>query len=368
MTHSPPLRWTRQPAAAALGQPDIAADWDRLNAQRGRLPFLDAGAISNALEVFGQGNEQLLTGRNGSHSVAMFVLSPQGALRWQTFQPSQVPLGAWVAEAALSLETLVDGLIRRPLGFCLVLSVTQVDPRFAARAEDSSTLRLADYIDTGWLPIEGRFEDYWAARGKNLRQNMRKQRNKLAADGVATCMRVLRDAAEMAPALERYGALESAGWKAGEGTAIHSGNAQGRYYRRLFEDAAARGEAVVYEYLFAERTVAMNLGLLRDGQLIVLKTAYDETIKSLSPAFLLREEELQAFHGGTEVRCVEYYGKLMDWHTKLTSEKRTLYHLTRYRWPWVKQLAARRAQQAQREAAEPAPAAQAAQPASEPSA
>lgn len=365
MTHRPTLHWTRQSAATALAQTHIAADWDRLNAQRGHLPFLDAGAMSNALAVFGQGQEQLLIASDDSRSCAMFVLAPHGALRWQTFQPSQVPLGAWVAEATLPLELLVDSLIRGPLGLCLVLSVTQVDPRFAERAQDTATLRLADYIDTGWLPINGKFEEYWAARGKNLRQNMRKQRNKLQADGVATHMRALRDQADMAPALERYGALESAGWKSGEGTAIHSGNAQGHYYRRLFEEAAARGEAVIYEYLFDQRTVAMNLCLLRDGQLIVLKTAYDETIKSLSPAFLLREEELQTFYGNNEVRRIEYYGKLMDWHTKLTNEKRTLYHLTRYRWPWVKRLAARRAQQSEGNVSKPVPMPEASQLTSE---
>jgi CelD/BcsL family acetyltransferase involved in cellulose biosynthesis len=336
------LRWARQRAATALADPACAQAWDGLNAQRGDLPFLGARAVRAALDVFGDGTEQLFTGRRGHAIVAMFILVPQGSLRWRTFQPSQLPLGSWVAAADLDLPTLADSLLRGGLGLCLALSVTQVDPRFAPRPADDGVQRGDDYIDTGWIDIEGTFDAYWAARGKNLRQNMRKQRNKLAAEGTVCRMRVLRDAADMAPALERYGALESAGWKAGGGTAIHAGNAQGRFYRRLLEEAAQAGEAVVYEYLFDERTVAMNLCLLRGGQLIVLKTAYDETIKSLSPAFMLREEELQSFFGGTEVRRVEYYGRLMDWHTKLTDSKRTLYHLTRYRWSWVKALAERR--------------------------
>jgi hypothetical protein len=155
-------------------------------------------------------------------------------------------------------------------------------------------------------------------------------------------MRVIRDAAEMAGALARYGALESTGWKASEGTAIHPDNAQGRFYRCLLETAAASGEAAVYEYLFDDRTVAMNLCLQRAGVLVVLKTTYDESFKSLSPAFLLREEELQTLFGEHRVRRIEYYGRLMDWHTKLTENKRMLYHQTRYRWPWVKQFAASR--------------------------
>jgi CelD/BcsL family acetyltransferase involved in cellulose biosynthesis len=343
MTHQR-LTWQRQPAASAFGNPETRQSWDRLNTQQGDLPFLGANAMRNAVETLGSGQEVLLTGSAASGEPrAMFVLVPDGFLRWRTFQPSQVPLGAWVADAGLSIDRLVDDVMASNRLPCLVLSITQIDPKLAARGADTATSRRADYIPTGWVEVEGEFTDYWAARGKNLRQNMRKQRNKLAADGVQTHMLVWRDRADMEPALARYAALETAGWKAAEGTAIHAGNAQGRYYIRLFNEAAEANEAVIYEYRFDDRTVAMNLCLLRAGQLIVLKTAYDESIKSLSPAFLLREEELQSFFGGKEVRRIEYYGRLMDWHTKLTERQRTLYHLTSYRWAWVKRLAERRA-------------------------
>ena len=335
------IEWRSESAWAPLQTVAVAAEWDRLNAQRGDLPFLAAAVVANALNVFGSGKERLFTGRRSGAVVAMFVLVPTGALRWQTFQPSQIPLGSWVAVAELDLARLSESLIGS-LGMCLALSITQIDPRLAPRGIDTDRLNHADYIDTGWIDVHGTFDEYWAARGKNLRQNMRKQRNKLSADGVGTRMRVLRAAADMADAIVRYGALESTGWKAGEGTAIHPDNAQGRFYRGLLEAAATRGEAVVYEYFFDDRTVAMNLCLIRAGTLVVLKTTYDETIKSLSPAFMLREEELQTIFAGNEVRRIEYYGRLMEWHTKLTENKRTLYHLTRYRWPWVKQLAASR--------------------------
>ena len=89
----------------------------------------------------------------------------------------------------------------------------------------------------------------------------------------------------------------------------------------------------------------MNFGLVRGGTWVVLKTTYDESIpKALSPASLLREEELQFIFGQGEIRRLEYYGRAMEWHTKLTDRQRTLYHLTGYRWPWLKALAARRAQ------------------------
>jgi len=340
------IRWSNLPGLSLEKDPGLLAHWDRLNATRGDLPFLAGRAVCTALRTLGQGKERLLIGWHGADVVAMFMLLPQDKLRWQTFQPSQVPLGAWVAARDLSLQDLARSLLRGPLGFCLGLSITQIDPEVAARMPDAPDNLHSDYIDTGWIDLVGSFDAYWSARGKNLRQNMRKQRVKLAADGVKLSLQALREHADMADAVARYGRMESAGWKAQHGTAIHPDNAQGRYYRELLEQASLNGEAVVYQYLFDERVVAMNLCLQRKGVLIVLKTTYDESIQSLSPAFLLREAELQELFAQGEIRRLEYFGRLMDWHTKWTEQKRTLYHLTQYRWPLLKRLAQARRRRA----------------------
>lgn len=346
MSASNQIKWKNLPASSLQQDAQLLQAWDRLNAARGGLPFLVGDAIVSALTILGNGHERLLVGYKGSNVVAMFLLASQGKLRWSSFQPSQLPLGAWVAEAGLPLLDVARSLLRGPLGLCLGLSITQVDPLVASRAVAAPDSQTLDYIDTGWIDIEGTFEEYWSARGKNLRQNMRKQRVKLAADGVKLSMQVLREHADMAAAIARYGTLESAGWKAQSGTAIHPDNVQGRFYRELLEHASLRGEAAVYQYLFDDRVVAMNLCLLNQGTMVVLKTTYDESIKSFSPAFLLREEELQEIYRQGQINRMEYFGRLMDWHTKLTDKKRTLYHLTLYRWPFLKKLAEARRRKA----------------------
>lgn len=348
MPSLPPFAWANLPASSLAQNESLTAAWNTLNAARGDLPFLTADALSTALATFGTGGERLLVGRSGSETAVMFVLVPVGRFRWQTFQPSQIPLGAWTAARDLLLPDLARDLIRGPLGFALSLSVTQIDPLFARRCEDTADTRSSDYIETGWIDFSGSFENYWSARGKNLRQNMRKQRNRLATEGLAGQMRALTLASDMAAAIERYGALESAGWKAAQGTAIHRDNAQGRFYRTLFENAAQHGEAIVFEYLFDDRVVASNLCLRRHGTLVVLKTTYDQSIQGYSPAFLLSQDALEYLHREESIRRLEYYGKMMDWHTKWTESKRTLYQLTVYRWPAVKQLAEWRRERARR--------------------
>ena len=333
------IHWKNLPATSLREDVQLLQAWDRLNAARGDLPFLAGDAIVSALKILGDGSERLLVGYDGTRVVAMFLLNPLSKFQWRTFQPSQLPLGAWVADAHLQLLDITRSLLRGPLRFCIGLSITQVDPHVAPRSDDTLDSQHTNYIDTGWIDIDGTFDEYWNARGKNLRQNMRKQRAKLLADGVKLTMQVLRNHADMAPALARYGSLESSGWKAQTGTAIHPDNAQGRFYRELLENASLRGEAVAYQYLFDDRVVAMNLCLMRKDKLIVLKTTYDESIKSFSPAFLLREDELQDIYREGRIKHVEYFGRLMEWHTKLTEKKRNIYHLTVYRWPLVKMLA-----------------------------
>ena len=337
------IGWRRVPASRFITDAGLQSEWDRLNDQQMALPFLSADVIAAAIDAFGNKSEQLLIGSASGKTVAMLVLVPSGFLRWSTFQPSQMPLGAWVAERQCRPLDLSRSLLRGALGMSIGMSITQIDPLIAPRQDDMPDTLSTDYIDTAWIDIEGSFDDYWAARGKNLRQNMRKQRNKLAAEGVVTTLRMLRQPQDIAPAIARYGLLESAGWKGSEGTSIHADNRQGRFYIKLFESAAQRGQAIVFEYLFNDKTAAINLCLLRNGVLVVLKTTYDESIpKTLSPAFLLREVELRHIFSSDGIKRIEYFGRRMDWHTKLTDSYRSLYHLTTFRWPLIKRLASQR--------------------------
>jgi CelD/BcsL family acetyltransferase involved in cellulose biosynthesis len=333
------LDWQNLPASAFLSTADIISEWDRLNSARADLPFMTAAAVSSALQVFGTGAEKLLIARDKGSVVAMLIVTPIGQFQWRTFQPSQLPLGVWVAAKHLTTTDIARSVIRGPLRFCLGFSMTQVDPLLAPRESDQIDTKHIDYIDTGWIDIIGTFDDYWAARGKNLRQNMRKQRNKLATEGIHIHMRALTAPADMEGAVARYGVLESSGWKATEGTAIHPDNSQGKFYIQLLKNAAKSGGAIVYEYFFNEKTVALNLCIQRAETLVILKTTYDESIKNFSPAFLLSQDTTElAFDQGI-IKRIEYYGRMMEWHTRWTDNKRILYHLTCYRWPWLKKLA-----------------------------
>jgi CelD/BcsL family acetyltransferase involved in cellulose biosynthesis len=353
-----PARWIARPARD-LSLESWQREWNALNDAAGAVPILACEIIVAGLETFGTGRELLLVGTRDELVVAMAVVVQTSRLHWSTFQPSQLPLGALVVAHGEDLSALGADLMRSALRGAMVVSFTQVDPRFVARGTEGKATRHDDYVDTAWVEIDGDFESYWAARGKNLRQNLRKQRNRLAADGSAVELRTWRDRADVLAALGRYGEMESSGWKAAGGTAIHNENKQGHFYRALFAQAADRGQALVHEYVISGRTVALNLCIGQARTLVILKTTYDESLKPLSPAFLLHEDQLREIFTAHTYERVEYYGRVMEWHTRWTDHRRTLFHTTVFRWPWLKRLA----QWRRRSASTPEPVASASEPA-----
>lgn len=324
--------WELRPIAALA---EVATHWDAFNARLGDVPFLKSQFLIPLLDEFGSGAELVACCGGVEDPLAMAIVSRRGFGRWETFQPSQLPLGAWLGRPDAEFDSLVAGLARSLPGFVFAVGVTQLDPLFAPRPADGRRVRTLDYVGTAWVDVRGGFEEYWAARGKNLRQNMRRQRAKLETEGVAATLETLRSPGDVPQAIADYGALESAGWKAEGGTAISPSNAQGRFYGAMLESFCRSGAGRIYRYRFGEKVVAMDLCIEGAGTLVVLKTAYDESEKTLSPASLMREEAFAAIFREGKVKRVEFYGRLMEWHTRWTANARTLYHANFYRWPML---------------------------------
>lgn len=307
--------------------------WQMLNAENAASPLLDRNFVQPLLGAFSNGKELLACYEHQQQVVAMAIVTQRGPGTWETYQPSQAPIGLWVQRAGLDVTELLAGLMRALPGFPLVLGMTQCDPELSPRPADHGSVRTLDYIQTARITIQGSFDEYWNARGKNLRSNLKKQRAKLEKDGIATRMQISRQPCEMAAAVADYGRLESAGWKAQGGTAIHPDNEQGTFYRTMLEAFASCGAASVYRYWFNEQLVAMDFCIEGNGSIIVLKTTYDETVpNSLSPTLLMREEACRQIFDEAKFQRLEFYGKVMEWHTRWTNEIRTMFHVTEYRW------------------------------------
>jgi CelD/BcsL family acetyltransferase involved in cellulose biosynthesis len=327
-TSSPRICWEIMPIARF---DDQAAQWDALQRNCANLPFLESGFLKPLLEEFGTGQELLIFGFEDDKPCAAAILTKRRFGLWQTCQPSQLPLGAWVSRTADNLPDLAKSLLRALPGINLNLSLTQIDPLYQPRPEEEPCIKTMDYIDTAWVDIDQPFDTYWEARGKNLKTNTRKQRSKLQTENVTLSLECLTQPEAVAQAIEDYGALESAGWKGKDGTAVHPDNAQGRFYRKMLENFCAQGRGRIYRYRFNDKVVAMDLCIEADDRIVILKTAYDETYKTVSPSTLMRQDEFRELFDSGKFKRIEFYGKVMEWHTRWTEKKRAVYHLTSYR-------------------------------------
>jgi CelD/BcsL family acetyltransferase involved in cellulose biosynthesis len=323
------MSWKLYPASTFA---EHAASWRALHAEGPASPVLDEDIVDALLAHFGDGRELLAV-----HPHAMAVLAPSGRAGWQTFQPAQAPAALWLSRPGSDTAALAAGLLRAMPA--LVLGLTQLDPVLTPRPKNDLASSTLDYIETAWIDTAGGFDAYWEQRGKNLRSNLKKQRHRLEREGVSTRMELLTQPDDMADAVNDYGRLECSGWKAGDGTAVSADNVQGAFYRGLLHAFAKRGQARVFRYYFNEQVVAMDLCIEGGSTIVILKTAYNETASAqFSPALLMREEAFQMLFAQPHLARIEFYGRVMEWHRRWTSQARTMYHLNVYRWPFLKRL------------------------------
>lgn len=317
----------------------VAQSWDEVNETSCGLPILAARTIACALRHFGRGDELIAIAREADRPVFGIVLRKRNAFIWDTFQPSQLPLGPIVGLRKLDIDAVIARLASALPGVVASIGLSQIDPMLFERPHRGNNHRVDDYIDTAWIDIDTSFEEYWSQRGKNIRQNVRRQSKKLEDDGTPARLTVIDSPNNVPDAISAYGGLEMSGWKGREGTAVHASNVQGRFYTELLSEFCAGGQGKIYQLHVGGRLVASDLCIEQSGFHVVLKTAHDEAEKRYSPSTLLRYQAFRSIFDAGTIRRIEFYGKRMEWHTRWTDNVRTLYHLTHFRSAAVRNLA-----------------------------
>jgi len=334
------MPWTTRPISELA---DCAEDWQALHRATSDTPLLDFRLVRDLVSEFATGQELVAIYREKGIPSAMAVLSRINPFYWRTLQPPNAPIGLWLSDQTRNIEGLLRGLIAALGPLCSFVSILQQDPEFVPRPNTSSCLSTLDYIVTPSISVPSSFSAYFQTRSKNFRHDVQRQRNRLERDGIRTRLEFLTESADMERAVGDYSRLECASWKGEINSAVKMDEPQGRFYVKLLRSFSERREAVVYRYFFGDRLVASDLCLRRNATLIILKTAYDEAQKGLSPAHLMRLEAFAEMFDKGGIRRVEFYGPLKDWHTRLTDETRTMYHINYYRWSLLKVLHERRA-------------------------
>lgn len=328
------MTWRFQPAAVAFE--DLRSEWTRLAQMQGSHPLLDVEFVGTLLRYFGK-PDVLVGARTDSGRPGVVLVVKKAPGIWETFQPSQAPLGLILfGHQDDTGNDLLDLLAGLP-GYALQFGVMQQDSQYAAAPPTLSGKRFErlPHIRTPRLQLQGTFEEYWASRSKKLRENLRRYRRRLEGQGHRLEFVACRAAEQMAACIREYGRLESGGWKGKEGSAVSEENVQGAFYREVLERFCARGQGAVYQLLLDGKAVASRLTLSSNAMLVMLKTAYDEQYAQFAPGILLVEELLKHLYAEGQIRAIEFYGQVKEWHTHFTEESRELYHVNVFRHPCV---------------------------------
>jgi hypothetical protein len=305
----------------------IESHWDGLNDKTNNQSILSFVFVNALLESFSDSTEYIVLGWQSDELCFAGIFEKLSAHRWRTFQPSQAPLGCFLCNKELLNKNTCQKIANILPGKTKLVDFTQIDSAQHPFVEKNN-LHSSPYISTGKMLIPKDFDGYFSSFSKNTRQNFNKARNRLAKANVAVKLNIITDELLMEKFIGIYGELESSGWKNQQGTAIHSANEQGKFYRHLFTEFAKKKCAQIWCYLFDDEIVAVDLCIVKGDVLVILKTTYQELQAKFSPALLMKLDAYKKLGEEEKIKTIEYFGPTKDWHKRLKCEERTVYHLT----------------------------------------
>lgn len=310
-------------------------DWSRLHAKyHNQNPMLDRRFVQALLQHF-PASVYLLSGFSGSQLAAMILLENANPFRWRSYCPSQMQLTPLLVSPDCDFNPV--GLLKACGAEVIRLDLLQLDPleHMAAIRDLDETNHYGINIQTSTV---GDFDNFWQSRSKNLRKNVSRYFNRVEHDNHTIVLQLVRDADDMDAAVTRYADLESNGWKSAEGTAITAHNTQGKFYRTVMKNFSQKGLALVAECYIDGTLVSSRLNIGAGTQMVVLKTAFDETQKQYAVGRLNLYLLLQYLFSDSRWKTVDYYTKATKEQIDWSTSQRDMVHGTIYRTPWLRKL------------------------------
>ena len=318
--------WKAIPLARTLGI--YADEWDKLNERCfDAHPMFDSRFVDCLLKYFGDGREQLLR-LDDQGEIGLCLLRPSRLGIWSSFFPSQTQAAPVFLNTDKNLPSIFTALPR----WASQIDFLGQDPNFSpVRDSLAKPRRSIDHAKTISINLDGGFDNYWNGRSRNLIKNIKRYKNRIMESGAIASLVCIDAPEEIPAAVVRYGHLESNSWKGREGTAVEPDNVQGKFYAEMMESFAGSGNALVYEFWIDGELAASRLVIANKRMLVILKTAYDESMSSYAPGRLLLYEVIRdAFNripGGT----LEFYTNATQDQLAWATHQRLITHQTIFR-------------------------------------
>lgn len=132
------------------------------------------------------------------------------------------------------------------------------------------------------------------AVSSSTRKKLRQHRRRLSEKGALTSV-VATEPGAVRKALEEFLAIEAAGWKGKNGTALLSDPTDAAFMRGAVAALAEHHSVEIHSLYLDGKPVSMQIVGRAGGAAFTWKTAYDEQFQDFSPGMLLLEDYTTAF-------------------------------------------------------------------------
>ena len=296
-----------------------SASWDALNQKLLKNhPLGDSCFVEPLIRHFATDRDFLAVKSAGTEHQSMLLLTSSRFGVIGSFCPAQTEVCPVMISSIDELQSLIDQL---PYSI-LALQLYRQDPDYNVFPGISSAVvhEVDDHANTVCVDLSGEFAAYWDARSSKLRKNIGRILRIMKEPDFNWRFTTVEAPEAIELAVDRYGDLETQGWKQSMGTAVHSTNSQGMFYRETLRRFAERGKGIVYELYFDDCLVSSQMAIGNDTFLITLKTTYNEMFSDYSPGKLLDYFMLQhEFQLGRFAKiefCTNAGPELMRWGTR----------------------------------------------------
>lgn len=270
----------------------LETEWDELADGLGAGPFVRPGWLAAWWRAFGRAAPAVLAARRQGSLVAVLPLQRgRGSLRSASNWHS-------ASSGLLAADAEAMGELARGLFAAAPRSVaiSFLDTAEVA-ASDASYSTLQRIVERPpFASLQGSWDAYHAALGKNLRADVGRRLRRLQEAGEVALE--LHDGGERLDALLEEGfAVEASGWKGEEGTAIVSQPETRRFYTESARWAARHGFLQLAFLRLDGVAIAFHLNLVAAGVHYHVKGGYDPSYQQYSPGKVLHRLLLERAFG-----------------------------------------------------------------------
>lgn len=317
------MQWNVYPLAEYPNE--LWQDWQRLVEQHHQSnPMLCSDFVRLLVEYFA--DEIYVARGEQNHKLGALLLLEKGHRGvWRGFKPSQAQVALFVLDPDITPQLHL--MPAKCPGFCVKIDFFSIDPN-----EHSTVIKEINdkqhYATNVLLQRFTEFSQYWQQRPKNLRKNISRYFNKLDTDGCEVHYEAITTTSDIGAAVDRYGILESSGWKGKNGTALHPSNSQGQFYRTLLEQYAKRQSAVVFETYLNDELTASRLCIFCQHKFVILKTTFDESYKKYSLGKLNLYKLVEHVHQHIDCSHIDFYTNASKEQIDWSTEQRPMYNLS----------------------------------------